>query len=60
MNCEQEFLSCALLLTSCYSGGMLAGGSVKTVSDSIWAYILRHPLRHRKWTDCSVCAVRGA
>ena len=37
------FLSCALLLTSCYSGSKLAGGSVKSVSDSIWAYSLQHP-----------------
>ncbi len=36
-------LSCALLLTSCYSGSKLVGGSVKAVSDSIWAYSLRHP-----------------
>ena len=37
------FLSCALLLSSCYSGSKLVGGSVKAVSDSIWAYSLRHP-----------------
>ena len=36
-------LSCALLLTSCYSGSKLTGGSVRAVSDSIWAYSLRHP-----------------
>ena len=36
-------LSCALLLTSCYSGSKLVGGSVKAVSDSIWAYSNRHP-----------------
>ena len=36
-------LSCALLLSSCYSGSKLVGGSVKAVSDSIWAYSLRHP-----------------
>ncbi len=33
----------ALLLTSCYSGGKLTGDSVRTVSDSLWAYSLRHP-----------------
>jgi len=36
-------LSCALLLTSCYSGSKLVGGSVKAVSDSLWAYSNRHP-----------------
>ena len=36
-------LSCALLLSSCYSGSKLVGGSVRAVSDSIWAYGLRHP-----------------
>ena len=35
--------ACALLLSSCYSGSKLVGGSVKAVSDSLWAYSLRHP-----------------
>lgn len=33
-----------LLLTGCYSNKkMLGGSSVKTVSDSIWAYSISHP-----------------
>ena len=37
-------LSCALLLTSCYSNRRLSGmGGVEAVSDSVWAYSMSHP-----------------
>ncbi len=35
---------CSFLLTACYSSGKLVdGGNVKVLSDSVWAYSLRHP-----------------
>jgi len=37
------FIAGCLLLTSCYSHSKLAGGSVRAVADSVWAYSLRHP-----------------
>lgn len=36
-------LASILLMTSCYSSSKLAGRSVRTVADSVWAYSLQHP-----------------